>query len=383
MLTASKSISFFLSLGVLLLGCTKKNSFKASSNQSSDDLFVVKNGIIAFENSEAFDKAIKIFKSEGVEKFSERIKLIPNFKGLSEIKLEDKETILRLNKALTKSDLQNKYLGLESNSENDYTPVTEELFYDDYLIQDPFMEILLNDHREVMIQDYVIRITEKGVFSYELKSQSYFEDVFDTQGFDNTLDGRNTNDNLDFSELIEVLPDIYLLNRDEFFFNSAESYKPIPCNENGILGINIFGQLQDCHQSIDNRRRFTATAWAQNLGFYSSIGVKIRRQTRTFGIWWNVKADQLCLKAEGVYKTKYYNDIFTDITFKVNNICESGARSKERILDEHTLQIGIKVGSGKNKPSVKFSKNYSFKKLVSEFSGKDRNNNFFRLIKHN
>ncbi len=212
-----KKYLLFLSLGVLLLGCTKKNSFKASSNQSSDDLFVVKNGIIAFENSEAFDKAIKIFKSEGVEKFSERIKLIPNFKGLSEIKLEDKETILRLNKALTKSDLQNKYLGLESNSENDYTPVTEELFYDDYLIQDPFMEILLNDHREVMIQDYVIRITEKGVFAYELTSQSFFEDVFNTQGFDNTLDGKNTNENLDFSELVEVLPDIYLLNRDEFF----------------------------------------------------------------------------------------------------------------------------------------------------------------------
>jgi len=178
-------------------------------------------------------------------------------------------------------------------------------------------------------------------------------------------------------------PKIYLINRDiELFDNHPPVVLSSSCN-GGNLAKNAFGQQQDCDVNLDNRRRIRSTVWAQNLGLYSSIGMKTRRQTRFLRIWWNTNAERLSVEGEGYYSTKwpaginidyYYNRVST----RVN---EHNMKKVSSPLPQewHSAEIGIKNG----KPVMKFTKKYEFKKHESDYAGCHNGIRQSSKIKHN
>lgn len=387
---------------LLLIACSlcvvqacNKSSVEQQSTTSATKL-EVKDGIIYFKNSTAFADAMNYFHSIGIEETHKMIGQLPNFKGLIEIKPTDIEDIQRLNKALWKED-QQVLSTSQTNSTSDDDDVLlpgETLFYDDFLVQDPFYEAVLNNYREVMIADLVIRNTEFGVFAYELPNKQNFENVYETSPFDNALQNNYTSyETIDEIELQVLLPDIYLLNRDIELFKNPPTYNVQPsCNE-GTLTRNGFGQMQDCDiVEIDKRNRIIATVYAQNLGVYSSAGINTRRQRRFLRIWWSANGERLSVEGEGYLKTKYPSGlIYTDYRYNRTN-----TKIDERNLGKvsspyfkevwHTGQFGcgfpipdLNKCKGKFKPA----KDYVFVKHESDHGGWHNGRKYTSKIKHN
>jgi len=147
--------------------------------------------------------------------------------------------------------------------------------------------------------------------------------------------------------------------------------RPGGCNGT-TPGSNLFGQISDCNSDIDGRRRIRYTTYAQNLGFYSSVGFKTRRQTRFLGIWWLTNAQNISCEAEGNYESKCptttlrtYN--YTRPVTRVNLTNEDKA---EYVMSWNTGQLGIK----NPKPTFKLAQKYKYKIHTSDHTA--RNNNF-------
>jgi len=355
----------------------------------------VKEGILRFKNSTAFADAMNYFHSIGIEETHKIIGQLPNFKGIIEIKPTDIDDINRLNKALWKED-QQVLNTLQTNTGFDSDDVLlpgETIYYDDFLVQDPFYKAVLNNYREVMIEDLVIRNTEYGVFAYGLSDKQDFENLYETSTFNNALQNNFTsNETVGEIDLQLFLPDIFLVNRDIELFRNPIMYnvKP-PCNS-GTLARNGFGQLQDCDIELDKRNRIRATVYAQNLGVYSSVGMTTRRQRRFLGIWWNTTGERLSVEGEGYYSTKWpsgivytnynYNRPFTRINLPNKKKVESPWPANSW----HTAQFGCKVpipAGNKCKPVFKPAKDYEFKKHVSDHDGWHNGRRDTRTIKHN
>ena len=108
--------------------------------------------------------------------------------------------------------------------------------------------------------------------------------------------------------------------------------RPGGCNGT-TPGSNLFGQISDCNSDIDGRRRIRYITYAQNLGFYSSVGFKTRRQTRFLGIWWGADAQQLTCIGDGIYESKWPTNFLTDYIYtRVGFPMVIRPRTAERVL---------------------------------------------------
>jgi hypothetical protein len=242
---------------MVIVGCKKDFTPQTADTQPIN--LEVKNGVIAFKDSESFEAAMRHFHSIGLEATHKLIRQLPNFKGLIEITPNDKEDIARLNKVVWK--LEDEQIGV-MNFDDEVHP-DENLTCDDFLIQDPYYEAILNTYREVMIDNLVIRNTENGVFAYTQDGRQNFDAQYETPAFNQALTNiYTTDDMIGFQDMPIVLPDIYLINRDiELFDENPIIILSATCNGTKLKN-NMFGQLQDCDNYIDNRRRFRYTIWA-------------------------------------------------------------------------------------------------------------------------
>jgi hypothetical protein len=335
------------------------------------------------------------FHSIGIEETQKIIRALPNFKGLIEITPADIEDINRLNKALWKEQTTEINTVHSDNSVEDDDALLpgETIYYDDFLVQDPFYEAVLNNYREVMIADLVIRNTEFGVFAYELPNKQNFENVYETSPFTDALQNNYTSyETVGEVDLQVLLPDIFLLNRDIELFRNPPKYNVQPPCNTGTLARNGFGQLQDCDINIDKRNRIIATVYAQNLGVYSSVGMTTRRQRRFLRIWWNTTGERLSVEGEGYYSTKWPSGIvYTNYSYnrpftRVNIPNRKKVASPWPANSWHTGQIGCKFyipALNKCIPSFKPAKDYEFKKHESDHDGWHNGRRDTRKIKHN
>jgi hypothetical protein len=363
----------------LLFSSCKKSLVEETISFVPPPKLEVKNGVIAFADDAAFESAMKYFHQVGLDETHKIIKQLPNFKSLIEITPNDIEDISRLNKALWK--LEDQQI-MPMNFDDDVHP-GEALEYDDFLIQDPYYQAILNTYREVMVSDLIIRSTEYGVFGYEPEGKKNFETMYETTEFNQALNHSYTMESMNgWQEMQVVLPDIYLINRDIELFDNFPIYTfSVSCN-GGTLAKNIFGQLQNCDEHIDNRRRIRATTFAQNLGLYSSIGFNTRRQTRFLRIWWNTTAERLSVEGEGYYSTKWPSGLVsTDYHYNRPNskVDEPNVKKVKARLPQpwHTATIDFA------KPTIKFAKKYEFKKHESDHAGWQNSTRYSIKVKHN
>lgn len=139
-------ILFLFACNIFVIQACNKNSVEQQVTTKVPEL-EVKEGILRFKNSTAFADAMNYFHSIGIEETHKIIGQLPNFKGIIEIKPTDIDDINRLNKALWKEDQQVLNV-LQTNSGFDSDDVLlpgETIYYDDFLVQDPFYEAVLNN----------------------------------------------------------------------------------------------------------------------------------------------------------------------------------------------------------------------------------------------
>jgi hypothetical protein len=363
------SIAIF---GYVLVSCTKPKTTEVAITvePKAEPVLQVKDGVIAFETSEDFSKTMAYYHTRPVEELRNAVKALNGFNALTEVrgieKGKDATTI-------------------ETFGTDDSTPPEEEIFYEDSLVQDPYVQSIMNAQRETSIEGIIIRVTDKGVFAYMPTFRLNFETNYATPQFDNSLAGVFTNsDNDAEQDLQEIMPNIYLLYKEPAEPNTptVES-SPAGCNGTS-LGTNWFGQISDCTSDIDSRRRIRYTTYAQNLGFYSSIGFNTRRQTRFLGVWFLANAQNLSCEGEGSYESKWPSNILTTVKYdrRSTRKTESNRKKAETVLAWHTAQLGVKTKGPKSQPVIKFAKKYKYKKHVSDHTARNNNVNYAAKMVH-
>ncbi len=355
---------------MLIVSCKKTNNVDVSNNTVSPVLNV-KDGVIAFATASDFKAAMDYYHLKPIEVLQTDVKNLSGFTALI-AKIPSQVNTVASTQAMV----------LEENP----TPTEEELFYEDSLVQDPYVQSIMNDKREISIEGYILRVTEKGVFAYLPTQRINFETAYPTDQFNTNLAGKFTNDDINVQQdLQEIVPNTFLVFRQPIEVATPPVVsRPGGCNGT-TLGSNLFGQISDCNDTIDNRRRIRYTTYSQNLGFYSSIGFKTRRQTRFLKVWWLAKAQNISCEGEGSYESKWPTTTLTTYTYnRLSTRRERLDNSKaESVMSWHTGQIGTKLGSNGPKPTFKLAQKYKYQKHTSDHTARNNNVNYSKRMIHN
>jgi len=208
---------------------------------------------------------------------------------------------------------------------------------EDSVVKDPYLLQLLNDKREVQIGDDVYKITDLGLFAcpperlndlrYLLTQESFKEEVRQK-----LLDWKATH-SLKSAAMIEPIgseslpldQDIIMILPEEPIYGGGggtttggstsnpsllENAIMNSCDESnktlagelikGVLGFNV-----NCENNFSSSKRVKTVFWAQNWFFYSSIGIKVKMQSKVLGVWFQKDAQELRLGWESMhYKMK-------------------------------------------------------------------------------
>lgn len=79
----------------------------------------------------------------------------------------------------------------------------------------------------------------------------------------------------------------------------------------------IFGQSENCDDHFESGRRLRTKVWNTNYFIYSSIGISVKRQKRTLGIWWASSIDEIELGYEyASFKYPKFGGQFPNFRFK-------------------------------------------------------------------
>jgi len=181
---------------------------------------------------------------------------------------------------------------------------------EDPIIADPYFASVLNEDREILVNDTVYKFTEKGLFYTPVSNY-------------NTLS----------TTISRIDPCIMLsMEGSADMGNQVTAFMPMPieggcgggggscCSGGGgssgggtyipptkeevrdnlkvceyrenVLN-KLFGPSEKCIDKFSDSKRIKVKTWAQNYLIFASTGVKVKSQERTLGIWWADKIDEL------------------------------------------------------------------------------------------
>jgi hypothetical protein len=183
---------------------------------------------------------------------------------------------------------------------------------EDELIHDPNYALLLNEDREIIVEDQVYQYTEYAVFYTETSNDAeianYVQQVQDCQlslapGETNLGDGvyafipepiedicAYETDTYD----VAYVPAAVMTTKDQFM----ATMETCVYSEHGFD--HIFGPSKTCIDKFASDRRIKNRAWNQNYFLYASVGIRTKTQKRTLGIWWASDSDEIELGYEVV-----------------------------------------------------------------------------------
>lgn len=225
---------------------------------------------------------------------------------------------------------------------------------EDSIIQDPFLLKVVNGFREVQVKDKVYKLTEFGTFICTEESRFKLRELLKDEDFRQKMailykEKAQTQEEVD-TRLKTAMPpdgeyafdDIYYeypLNNTDPFGGSGGSTTTTPsfsstteltediimneCDESsktlaGELIGGILGYSVNCENNFSSNKRVKTVFWSQNWGFYNSVGIKVKMQSKVLGIWWAKQAEELKLGWESIYyeiKTSYKPEY---LTFTIN-----------------------------------------------------------------
>lgn len=262
------------------------------------------NGYLVFNTKDAFEQKLNQLK-----KGDQSI--------LDELKLDKKFVSLKC--------ANNQSLMLKSTDVG-----TENVNEDDELVKDPYLQELLNNEREIVVDGKLYKITDQGMLRTDP------EDLEQLNNFiESNPDFSSIENNPEVDEFLEVDDNIELFLPRAMYILEPEPEDPYSgggsggsstttsdlrnidlanlteCDESsktwaGEMIAGVLGYHVDCENNFASDKRVKTVFWAQNWFFVSSVGIKVKMQDRLLGIWWGEDAQVLELGWDMVkYEVKF------------------------------------------------------------------------------
>ena len=341
---------------VIIFSCEKEDILTPDLNQQLNEKIELEEGVLSFISKDLLQKTVKSLKNKDnttkhgkLKKFYDKgfKPLFPNYLD-DDPKLSDfvKRKKIRVQK--TKS-LNTFSRSIPTDIDEDGELIEE---YDDDLISDDEFASLLNDKREIIVNDTLYKYTYSGMFSVKKENKLVLEDYINDNNIEYlipepTLLNRGTIKVS--SEITRSLPTIQELNSTSCSISDNYMQKSIvepstlqmvfneDCSGGGSSGggssgggssggttttvdhtqnlINYtknlapciadtgafhlwgaFGTTQKCYESFDSKYRTKTKFWKENYFVWKSIGVKVKHQKKGWtGFWRAKKTDEVAL----------------------------------------------------------------------------------------
>jgi len=303
--------NYFTSLHLVIL-CLLVFSCEKQEDENftpKDQLAIIVNdgeiikGRFNFESKASLSKTIEILQNESSKALENKFE-------------KYYENGFRSHEPLVSS--KNAKLIAKLSSENSKNFSKAEASLDDSFINDPFFAVLVNKDNEIVVNDSLYIFTkDKGLFFSKLEDSTHLISY--------VLDLRISKD---------VEPGPYALRQEYGGITKVDdqiSMYVAPIDDGGsgggggggypgpivtsdeqlqqIIGDlpvcdgsaggnwvqGIFGNSYVCRSYFDNSHRIKTEFWDQSWLVYKSVGVQVKTQTKTLGIWWASESDEIHL----------------------------------------------------------------------------------------
>jgi len=337
-----KTIKTGMLLLLCMISCNKDviDNFDLIKEAQSIDKIVVHKGILSFSSKDFLGRTIECMKHKNDQE--KREALYPyydqGFMPLYPYFEEDDTNRLSLFAKRKKIKVQKTML-----RSNQLPNMISEIDQEDDLISDDEFAALLNDEREIIVNDTLYRYTYSGLLSVHKNKKQLLDDYIHKNKFDRPIP--NPKDLVRghikvSSEITQSLPANDLIferndlqsgyknnpfsimsdehfNQEDYLIGSGysvnHSLKTVnhtdnlldlidnldPCNTlNGFLnsGFGLFGVSRKCYDYFSSKYRTKTKYWKENYIIWNSIGVKVKHQKKGWtGLWRAKRTDEVAL----------------------------------------------------------------------------------------
>ncbi|WP_159025755.1 hypothetical protein, partial [Aquimarina sp. Aq78] len=329
----------------LLVSCQKDDTIELIDNQSIESKIggkiEVQNGILSFSNKDVLESTIKDLKELSDEDKEVKLDLFyqKGFKPLyPHFKENDQKRIMefsekkkaKIQKLLSINPRATLIIPIEIDKEGELV-----IEFDDELIADDEFASILNDEREIIVNDTLYKYTYSGLFSVHKNEKQLLDNYIRVNDIEYLTPEpkslRRGNIKLT-SQITKSLPTTHKLmypqeevcgffnsGMEEFFNDDCDyggggggGYTP-PVDHtqnlvnlidnlggcdtlNGFLnnGFGLFGVTKKCFANFDSKYRTKTKYWKENYLIWNSIGVKVKHQKKGWG-WHAKKTDEVAL----------------------------------------------------------------------------------------
>lgn len=287
------SLSFLtMCIMICFISCTKEFNTHAPNKQNDNQ------------------SMMSFFSTQDLQSYAENINNQDT--GITKSYMQPQDNFLSLwdfNKNIILSKLTSSELKTIKEMELEYEP-------EDKIIADPTFAKILNSKREVAIGKKIYRFVSNGVIIYDESINSDFIDSLDTSCYEELED----NSSATIDKHVEFIRIKYLQPIEETNSVNTKSMITLPItglklkdgtviDDNLIRRISygkgngdangfqkaissMFGTNVVAINNFDERHRMKLRTFSQDYKIYRSVGMTVRMQERTLGIWWRKKAQE-------------------------------------------------------------------------------------------
>ena len=194
------------------------------------------------------------------------------------------------------------------------------------LIADPYLAALVNSNNEIVINDSLYKFTKnEGLFFAHVKDSTHLlEYVSNLQGDEKVIlqddciarmeSGGYTEMDDQITRYISPIdecggggggggyvPPAPQVDKEASLQKIIANLPICDGNAGGNWVQNLFGESYVCRSYFDGDHRIKTEFWNQGFGFYESLGIQVKTQTKTLGIWWASDSDEIHLGINRVY----------------------------------------------------------------------------------
>jgi len=177
---------------------------------------------------------------------------------------------------------------------------------DDYIIMDLYFASVLNNDREIQVNNTVYKYTEDGIYYVEAKDYLLLKDVKISNNENLVLDSR-------ISLYVPIQEDMSTLRattaNPTLAGNSLTLANGVTIASSNIRDLNykdrgdanlisnawssIWGRSVAAANQFNSSKRMVVTFYEQDYLIYKNIGTQAKMQKKVLGIWWNIDAQEI------------------------------------------------------------------------------------------
>lgn len=307
-------IIFLFLFPILFLSCQKDNfddsNTPNNSTQAVEQNGSIKNGIFIFNSRDDLKTTVTEMKKKGMEnQYSEFENYYKKgFRSLQPMVDPDNKNLI----SKLSEDIIKKRKTKNSESEE---PLN--------IVVDPYLAAFVNEDNEIIVNDSLYKFTEKGLFFAAVKDSTHLFNYLKNNKSSTTKMnapepcilrtqfGGSTQIDAQITRYIVPVngdceygggggggstpPPIPQLTSEEKLQNIIQNLPICDGKAGGNWVQGLFGKSFVCRNYYNDGDRIKTEFWDQNFLFYKSVGIQVKTQTQTLGVWWASDSDEIHL----------------------------------------------------------------------------------------